>query len=124
MTSAKKFSTIDEYHASFPEDVQEKLAVVRETIRGVLPEGQEVISYNIPAFKVHRVVVFYAANKHHLSLHPAPTGKEWEEDFKPYKTSGKGTIQFPYNQPLPIPLIQKIVKHLAVRDRERGKGKR
>ncbi|WP_176956245.1 iron chaperone [Catalinimonas alkaloidigena] len=114
-----KYATIDEYHSSFAKNVQEKLEVVRKAIRDVIPHGKEVISYNIPAFKVNRIVVYYAAHKVHISLHPAPTDEEWQKDVEPYRTSGKGTIQFPYDQPLPIELIKKMVKHLASLDAEK-----
>ncbi len=114
--ASKKFSTINDYHASFPDDVQKRLEVFRKTVKKVIPKSVEVISYNMPAFRLNKVVVYYSAYKDHISLFPAPGGKEWEKDFAPYETSGKGTIQFPYDKPLPIALIKKIVKFLAGKD--------
>ena len=107
----KKFITIDEYHASFPMEVQKKLEIVRRTIKKVIPNAEEVISYNMPAFKLKKVVVFYAAFQKHLSLFPAPGGRAWEQKFKPYRTSGKGTIQFPLDKPVPVDLIREIVEY-------------
>lgn len=116
-----KFSTIDEYHSSFPNEIQEKLKVFHKAIKQVIPEGKEIISYNMPAFKVNGIVVYYAAYKKHISLYPAPGGKEWEKDFEPYQTSGKGTIQFPFDKPIPIDLIKKIVRHLVNQDSKKSK---
>lgn len=112
----KKFLTVDAYHASFPKEVRERLDVVRKLIRAVAPQLKEVISYNIPAYRFNKMVVYYAAFKNHISLFPAPKGKEWEEDFKPYYTSGKGTIQFPHEKRLPLTLIKKIVKFRVSED--------
>jgi uncharacterized protein YdhG (YjbR/CyaY superfamily) len=114
--STEKFSSIDAYHAAFPEEVQEKLQELRATITRVIPEAAEVISYNIPAFKMHGIVVYYAAFKKHISLYPVPRGKEWQKDFEAYETSGRGTIQFPLDKPLPVQLIRKIVKYRAEED--------
>lgn len=108
-----KFTSIDAYHASFPPEVQAKLESLRMLIKEIIPDATDVISYNIPAFRLKKVVVYYAAFKHHLSIFPAPGGPEWEEDFAPYHTSGKGTIRFSMDQPLPVELIQKIVRYRA-----------
>ena len=118
----QKFSTIDEYYAAFPADVQERLQLFRKTIKKVIPEAEEVISYNMPAFKLNGTrIVYYSAYKNHISLYPAPSGKEWEKDFAPYNTSGKGTIQFPFNKPIPVELIGKIVKYLVNKSLEKAK---
>jgi uncharacterized protein YdhG (YjbR/CyaY superfamily) len=119
--TTKKFSTIDEYHSDFPKDIREKLEVFRRTIKQVAPQIKEVISYNMPSFKLNGIVVYYSAFKKHISLFPAPGGKEWEKDFEPYQTSGKGTIQFPFDKPIPVDLIKKIVKYLVDEDLKKGK---
>jgi len=120
--TTQKFSTIDEYHAAFPADVQERLQLFRKTIKKVIPEAEEVISYNMPAFKLNGTrIVYYSAYKNHISLYPAPSGKEWEKDFAPCNTSGKGTIQFPFNKPIPVELIGKIVKYLVNKSLEKAK---
>jgi uncharacterized protein YdhG (YjbR/CyaY superfamily) len=69
----------------------------------------------MPAFKLTKVVAYYAAYKKHLSIYPVPNGKEWKKHFEPYPTSGKGTIQFPIDKPLPVDLIKRIVKYNAAR---------
>lgn len=114
--ATKRFTTIDEYHSTFPEEIRDKLELIRTTIKQAVPEAKEVISYNMPAFKLNGIVAYYSAFKKHISLYPAPTGKEWEKVFESYHTSGKGTIQFPFNKPVPVELIRKIVKHRASED--------
>jgi uncharacterized protein YdhG (YjbR/CyaY superfamily) len=117
----KEFSTIDEYHSAFSKDVQEKLEVFRSAIKQVIPEAKEVISYNMPAFKLKGIVVCYSAFKKHISLYPVPNGQKWEKEFEPYYTSGKGTIRFPFDKPLPVDLIKKIVKYRMSEDLKKTK---
>ena len=97
--------------AATPEPARTMLVKMREAIRSVLPaEAQEVISYRMPAFKLKKVLVWYAAFKDHCSLFP--TGavlNEFRGDLAKFKTA-KGTIQFPLDKPLPLPLIKKLVK--------------
>jgi uncharacterized protein YdhG (YjbR/CyaY superfamily) len=112
----EKYSTVDEYHASFPKEIRERLDVVRKLVHDVAPDLHEMISYNIPGYRKNKMVVYYAGFKNHISIFPAPRGKEWEEDFKPYYTSGKGTIQFPHEKRLPLTLIKKIVKYRVAED--------
>lgn len=112
----EKFSTVDEYHASFPKEIRERLDVVRKLVHDIAPDLEEMISYNIPGYRKNKMVVYYAAFMNHLSIFPKPNGKEWEEDFKPYNTSGKGTIQFPHDKRLPLTLIKKIIKYRVAED--------
>ena len=101
--------TVDSYIASFPEDVQTLLQQVRPTIRQAAPDATEAIKYAIPTFVLNGNLVHYAAFKHHIGFYPAPTGiKAFEKELSPYK-QGKGSIQFPLDQPLPLDLITKIV---------------
>ncbi len=107
---ATKFTTIDEYHASFPKNVQKLLQQLRLIISQATPEATETISYGMPAFKHHNVLVYYAAHKEHIGFYP--TSKPiivFKEELTKYKTS-KGAIQFPLDKPLPTSLIKKIVK--------------
>ncbi len=120
-----KPTTIDEYIASFPEDVQKKLVQIRQTIRQAAPEAEETISYAIPTFKLKgRYLVYFAGHKNHIGFYPAPTGSEaFKEELAVYKT-GKGSVQFPLNQPLPFDLITRIVKfrvkeNLAIADKKK-----
>jgi uncharacterized protein YdhG (YjbR/CyaY superfamily) len=103
----KKFSSIDDYHLTFPKDVQIILQKLRKQIKKTAPKAEELISYNMPAFKLHSVPVYYAAYKEHIGFYPTPSPiKFFKEDLKKYKTS-KGAIQFPLNEPLPMALIKK-----------------
>ena len=112
----EKFSTVDEYHASFPKEIRERLNVVRKLVHDVAPQMKEMISYNIPGYKLNKMVVYYAAFKDHISMYPVPGGKEWEKDFSRYYTSGRGTIHFRHDQRLPVTLIKKIVKYRVSED--------
>lgn len=101
---------IDEYIAAFPKDIQKKLVEMREAIRKAAPEAEETISYAIPTFKLQGNLVHFAAHKNHIGFYPAPRGIEaFKKELSRYE-GGKGTIQFPFDKPLPIPLISKIVK--------------
>ena len=101
---------IDEYIAAFPKDIQKKLVEMREAIRKAAPEAEETISYAIPTFKLQGNLVHFAAHKNHIGFYPAPRGIEaFKKELSRYE-GGKGTIQFPFDEPLPIPLISKIVK--------------
>jgi uncharacterized protein YdhG (YjbR/CyaY superfamily) len=109
------FKTINDYLNSFPREVRLVLQALRKNIKEVLPQAQEKISYNIPAFsKNGKIIIYYAAWKKHISLYPF-SGEMLESipETSVYKTSGKGTIQFPLDKPLPWPLIRKIVEHRA-----------
>lgn len=105
------FKTIDDYIASFPDDVQPVLETLRQTIHEAAPTAEEKISYNMPTFVVgERALIHFAGWKEHISLYPVSTAMERSlEELNDYKTSGKGTIQFPLDQPLPLPLIKKII---------------
>jgi uncharacterized protein YdhG (YjbR/CyaY superfamily) len=103
---------IDQYIAGFPEDVQEKLEKIRMTIKKAAPGAEETISYKMPTFNLKgKYLIYFAAYKKHIALYPAPIGKEeFKEDIAPYE-SGKGTLQFPLDKPIPFSLIRKIVKY-------------
>lgn len=113
MTKTKytKTENIDSYIAGFPKATQMLLQQIRNTIREVVPEAEEAISYGMPTFNLHgRYLVYFAAYKKHIGFYPAPVGNEaFITDFSDYKT-GKGTVQFPLDQPMPLDLIIKIVK--------------
>lgn len=115
---------IDEYIAGFPPDVQEILQKIRMTIRKAAPQAEETISYKIPTFKFKgHYLIYFAAYKKHIALYPAPFGiPEFEEDIAPY-ASGKGTLQFPLNKPIPYKLITKIVKFQVKANRARAQAK-
>lgn len=102
--------TIDTYIAGFPPEVQEALEQVRATIKKAAPDAVETISYGIPTFDLGKThLVHFAGFKNHLGFYPAPVGMEtFKSEFSAYKT-GKGSVQFPLDQPMPLDLITRIV---------------
>ncbi|MGI8926104.1 MAG: iron chaperone [Tepidiformaceae bacterium] len=123
-TSKGQFKTIDEYINTFPEEVKRVLQTLRETIREVAPQAQEKISYQIPTFSLHGNLVSFAAWKNHIGFYPASADMETAmKELSTYKT-GKGTIQFPLDRPLPLPLIRKIVEFRVNENLERKAKKK
>jgi uncharacterized protein YdhG (YjbR/CyaY superfamily) len=126
MNSSKvNFNSIDEYIATFPENVQKIMEQLRATIKAAAPEAGEKISYNMPTFTLNgKYLVYFAGWKNHIAFYGAPKGnKEFAEDLSAYET-GKGTLQFPYDQPVPIDLITKIVKFRAAENLKRTDKKK
>jgi len=104
------YSTIDEYIKTFPMEMQKKLQEIRKTIHESAPEATEAISYQMPTFKLNGNLVHFAAYEHHIGFYPIPPGMEaFKEVLSHYKT-GKGSVQFPLDQPLPLDLIRRIVE--------------
>lgn len=119
----KKPKNIDEYIGSFDNDVQEILEKVRDTIQKAAPEAKEKISYSMPAFEQNGIVVYFAAFKNHIGLYALPSGHEaFKEELSKYKT-GKGSVQFPLDKPMPFDLITKIVKFRVKENLEKPKKK-
>ncbi|WP_212003932.1 iron chaperone [Chitinophaga sp. HK235] len=111
MENKTKFTTTDEYMATLPIESIHKAREIREIIRKAVPAATEVISYNIPAFKLDKVLVWFAGYKAHVGFYPGGTAiAVFQDDLTAYKTS-KGAIQFPLDKPLPVSLINKIVKY-------------
>ena len=103
-------TNIDEYIALFPKNIQKMLKEIRATIKKAAPEAEEAIKYAMPCFVLSGNLVFFAAYKNHIGFYPAPTGNEaFKKELSIYKT-GKGSVQFPLDKPLPLPLISKMVK--------------
>jgi uncharacterized protein YdhG (YjbR/CyaY superfamily) len=103
--------SIDEYIAGFPPEVRAVLEEVRGLIRASAPDATETISYAIPTFDLNgRHLVHFAAFTNHIGFYPIPSGLEaFKEELAPYK-SGKGSVQFPLNEPMPADLIRRIVE--------------
>ena len=102
--------TVDDYLAAVPEQARATLEKIRKTIKAVAPQATEVISYQIPMFKQHGMLVGFAAFKGHCSLFPGSKAMEtYKDELKAYETS-KGTIRFPIGKPLPAALVKKLVK--------------
>jgi uncharacterized protein YdhG (YjbR/CyaY superfamily) len=107
---------IDNYIIAFPPQVRESLEILRETIRNAAPGAKEVISYGMPAFKLKHVLVYFAAFKNHIGFYPTSSGIEaFQHEFKGLKWS-KGAVQFPLDQPLPLDLVERIVKFRVQED--------
>lgn len=104
------FKSIDQYIASFPEDIQAILQQLRKAIHEAAPDAEETISYQMPAFKQNGVFVYFAAFKNHIGFFPTESGVEaFKDKLDAYQTS-KGTIRFPFDEPLPIDLVKEIVR--------------
>ena len=105
------FKTIDEYIDTFPEDVRKILNELRQTIREVAPEAEETINYQMPTFTLNGNLVHFAAFQNHIGFYPTPSGIEaFKDELAAYK-GAKGSVQFPMDEPLPLPLIRKIVEY-------------
>lgn len=109
-----KSKNIDQYIAGFPENVQAILGQIRATIKQAVPEAEETISYAMPAFRLNgRTLVYFAAFKNHIGFYPIPSGIDaFRKELSAYKT-GKGSVQFPLDKPVPLDLITQIVKYRA-----------
>ena len=108
--SMKGPATVDEYMADLPEKEREVLSDIRKTIKATAPKAEEAISYGMPGYKYHGMLVYFAAFKKHLSFFPgSSTIDQFGEEVKKYKTS-KGTLQFTVDKPISSALVKKIVK--------------
>jgi len=117
------YATIDEYIASFPPDIQEKLEGIRAVIRKTAPDAEEAIRYGIPTFRQNGSnLVHFAAFKDHLSFFPTPSGiAKFRKELSAYPL-GKGTIQFPVSGPVPYDLVERITRFRAEENRENKKA--
>jgi uncharacterized protein YdhG (YjbR/CyaY superfamily) len=120
-----KPTNTDEYVARFPEEIKKRLELVRATIKKAAPGAEETISYGIPAFKLnHGYLIYFAGYKNHIGLYPAPVNNEvFSKELSAYKT-GKGSVQFPLNKPMPLALVTKIVKFRVKENEEKLNAKK
>jgi uncharacterized protein YdhG (YjbR/CyaY superfamily) len=119
-----EFKSVDQYIASWPEDVQTILERVRSTIRKAVPRAEESISYKIPAYKLRGdPLLYFAAWKQHFSIYPATATviAAFKDDIAPYVV--KSTLRIPLAQPVPVQLIARIAKFRAKEVTERQKGR-
>ena len=122
--STAKPETIDQYIAGFPADVQKLLLQVRGAIKKAAPDAGEKISYGIPTFTLNGNLVHFAAFREHIGFYATPTGhKEFEKDLAKYK-QGKGSVQFPVDEPMPLALITRIVKFRVKENMEKAELKK
>ena len=108
MPEKTKPNTITEYIHAAPKEAQKKLREMRTCLREAAPGAAEGVKWGVPAFSYKRILFTFAVFKHHISLYPTPSAvKAFAKDFSKLKTSSS-TIQFPLDEPLPLPLIRKI----------------
>lgn len=125
MNTAKP-ETIDQYIADFPAEVQQVLEQVRTVIRETAPEARECISYSMPTFDMGKEhLVHFAGYNKHIGFYPTPVGVEaFKAHLSPYK-QGRGSVQFPLDQPMPLDLIRRIVAYrMAVVQEKMSKKKK
>jgi uncharacterized protein YdhG (YjbR/CyaY superfamily) len=114
---------IDSYIVSFPEETQILLEQIRSTIKKAAPDAAEVISYQMPTFKLHGILVHFAGYKNHIGFYPGASGIEaFNKEISAYKWA-KGSVQFPLDKPLPLELITKIVTFRKSENMQRIKTK-
>lgn len=107
-----KPQNVDQYISGFPKDRQMLLEQIRTTIKNAVPFAEETISYGMPAFKLNSVSVWFAAYKNHIGLYPMYGMDKFRDEMEIYKGKGtKDTLQFPYDKPLPLELIARLVKY-------------
>ena len=110
---------INGYIASFPKDIQKILEEIRETVRKAAPGAEEAIKYAIPTFILNGNLVHFAAFKNHIGFYPVPSGIEaFKHELSIYK-QGKGSVQFPLDEPMPLKLITAIVKFRVLQNLEK-----
>ncbi len=124
MAKAQKPKDIDGYISKFPADVQAILQKVRETIRHAAPEAKETISYMMPAFMQHGILVYFAAWAKHIGMYPPISGNKTLEKAIARYAGPKGNLQFPLDEPIPYDLIGKLVKLRVKQDSEKAAAKR
>lgn len=112
---------IDSYIATFPGNVQTLLKKVRRTIRAAAPKATEVISYRIPAYRQHGMLVYFAGFKNHIGLYPPVRGNAALQKAAAKYAGPKGNLRFPYAEPLPLALITRIVRHKVKEDTARAR---
>jgi uncharacterized protein YdhG (YjbR/CyaY superfamily) len=117
------FKNVAEYISLFPENVRPLLQQMHVTILKAAPKAEEVISYQMPAYKYFGILVYFAGYKNHIGFYPTASGIEvFKKELSVYK-GAKGSVQFPLDKPLPVSLITKIVKFKLKENVEKEKSK-
>jgi uncharacterized protein YdhG (YjbR/CyaY superfamily) len=120
----EKFESVEAYIKSFPAEIQKKLQLVRKAIKSGSPEAEEVISYQMPAFRFNGWIFYYSAYKDHYSLScppPFTVFEKFKEALAEYVVT-KSAIKFPFDRPVPTKLITDMSKFRAVENKSKGKG--
>ncbi len=121
---SKKFETVDQYISHFPDDIQEILQNMRKAIKQAAPKAEEIISYNMPAYKLNGVLVYCAAAKNHIGFYPTASPViAFKKELEKYPHS-KGAIQLPLDKKIPAALIKDIVKFKVLENQEKAKKKK
>ncbi len=117
------FNSIDEYIATFPQDIQKILQEIRAVVKAAAPYAEEKISYQMPTFFMNGNLVHFAAFKNHIGFYPTPSGTEaFKKELSIYK-GAKGSVQFPLDKPMPLKLITRIVKFRVAENSKKAKMK-
>lgn len=115
--------SVEEYIAAFSPEIQAILEQIRSTVRAVAPDAEETISYQMPTFKQGGVLIHFAAFKQHIGVYPPVSGDAaLEKAIAPY-AGEKGNLRFPFDQPMPYDLIERIVKHRLEQNRAKAAAK-
>lgn len=120
MDEKTKWNSIDEYISNFPDEIQSILEKIRTVIKKNAPDAIEVISYQMPAFKLEGILVYFAAHKEHIGFYPTSSGIEMFKNKLAGFTTSKGAVQFPLDKPVPYELIGKIVQFRVKENLERA----
>ena len=119
--SAKKPTTVAGYISAAPKETQGKLRAMRSAIRAAVPGATESLKWGMPAFSYQRILVTFALFQHHIGFFPTPSAvKAFSKSLSKYKT-GKGSIQFPLDKPLPLGLIKKVTAFRGKESLEKDK---
>lgn len=120
-TSRKTPKSFDDYMDRFPKDVQLRLQKLRLTVKKAAPQAKEKISYGIPAFTLNGMLVWFAAFKNHIGFYPRTSAiAAFKKELSVYK-GAKGSVQFPFDKPLPLTLISRIVKFRVTENLSKAK---
>ncbi|MEO6305100.1 MAG: DUF1801 domain-containing protein [Bacteroidia bacterium] len=124
ITKAVKINDVDDYIATFPKEIQKRLKEVRKVVIRSAPKADEVISYQMPGYKFHGMLVYFAGYKNHIGFYPGvePLIK-FKKEISIYK-SAKGSVQFPHDQPLPLKLIQRLTVFKVKENLQKAKEKK
>jgi uncharacterized protein YdhG (YjbR/CyaY superfamily) len=117
-------SDVDSYISGYPPKVQVMMLKLRSCIRKAAPDAEESISYMMPAYKFHGPLVYFGGYERHIGFYPTGSGIEpFKKEISAYKHS-KGTVQFPLNEPLPLDLIERMVKYRVKENFEKAEVKK
>ena len=114
-----KSPAVDAYIARFPPAVRARLAKVRRVVRAAAPKATEGVSYRIPAYRQHNIIVYFAGFQKHISVFPPVRGNALLQKAVAKYANPKGNLRFPHDAPLPLPLIARVARHQARQDAAR-----